>query len=441
MSCTTSAPSGRGRLEPRDPLETSGCTIASSRRRASSSANTIAPSAGRSSSPSAVSTSAPNSSTTAAALACPAPPPRGPAGRRRSRPPRARARIAETVLLPEATPPVSPTRFAVTGGEYRSMPTDPVPRRLLARRVHRRRARQPRLAAVDAGRRRRRQPLPRVHQGRRRARDGRHDVRVDQPRTTPAQWFYDDRPTLGVHPPRAAGASRARTCGFTSDDVREVHAAMVEAAGGRNVWLVGGGELVGQFLDHDLLDETDRVRDPGPARQRAPRCCRGGAPSRCGCCRRRRHRRRRSSTCTTRCAERARPGRMTAMAHVEIRPGDRVALLVPGSAEYVDLVMGLLAAGMFPVPLDPRLTASERAGILEDIEPRLVVDTPELRGVAAREHRPSGSGAGSRWPGRCTSPAAPPAGRRASARACSTSARPGPWSPRSATCGASPPTT
>jgi dihydrofolate reductase len=30
---------------------------------------------------------------------------------------------------------------------------------------------------------------------------------------------------------------------------------MVEAAGGKNVWLVGGGELVGQFHDHGLLDE------------------------------------------------------------------------------------------------------------------------------------------------------------------------------------------
>ena len=30
---------------------------------------------------------------------------------------------------------------------------------------------------------------------------------------------------------------------------------MVEAAGGKNVWLVGGGELVGQFYDHGLLDE------------------------------------------------------------------------------------------------------------------------------------------------------------------------------------------
>ena len=30
---------------------------------------------------------------------------------------------------------------------------------------------------------------------------------------------------------------------------------MVTAAGGKNVWLVGGGELVGQFHDHGLLDE------------------------------------------------------------------------------------------------------------------------------------------------------------------------------------------
>ncbi len=70
--------------------------------------------------------------------------------------------------------------------------------------------------------------------------------------------------------------------------------------------------------------------------------------------------------------------------HVDIRPGDRVALLVPGSAEYVELVIGLLAAGMFPVPLDPRLTRGERDRILEDVEPRLVVDTP---GLAASMHR------------------------------------------------------
>ncbi|MGH3445789.1 MAG: class I adenylate-forming enzyme family protein [Nocardioidaceae bacterium] len=64
--------------------------------------------------------------------------------------------------------------------------------------------------------------------------------------------------------------------------------------------------------------------------------------------------------------------------HDEIREGDRVALLLPGSVEYVDLVVGLLAAGMFPVPLDPRLTEAEREPILADVAPRLVVDTPDL---------------------------------------------------------------
>jgi dihydrofolate reductase len=42
---------------------------------------------------------------------------------------------------------------------------------------------------------------------------------------------------------------------FVSDDVAPVHEAMVEAAGGRNVWIVGGGDLAGQFADAGLLDE------------------------------------------------------------------------------------------------------------------------------------------------------------------------------------------
>lgn len=38
-------------------------------------------------------------------------------------------------------------------------------------------------------------------------------------------------------------------------DVRPVHEQMRLAAGTRSVWLVGGGELVGQFHDAGLLDE------------------------------------------------------------------------------------------------------------------------------------------------------------------------------------------
>jgi dihydrofolate reductase len=40
------------------------------------------------------------------------------------------------------------------------------------------------------------------------------------------------------------------------DEVAPVHADMVEAAAGKNVWIVGGGELVGQFADAGLLDDV-----------------------------------------------------------------------------------------------------------------------------------------------------------------------------------------
>jgi dihydrofolate reductase len=43
---------------------------------------------------------------------------------------------------------------------------------------------------------------------------------------------------------------------FTSADVATVHEQLVDAAGGRNVWIVGGGDLVGQFADAGLLDEV-----------------------------------------------------------------------------------------------------------------------------------------------------------------------------------------
>ena len=64
------------------------------------------------------------------------------------------------------------------------------------------------------------------------------------------------------------------------------------------------------------------------------------------------------------------------MAHVELPEGSRVALLVPGSQEYVDLVLALLCAGVFPVPLDPALTSAERDRILAPIAPDLVVIDP-----------------------------------------------------------------
>jgi dihydrofolate reductase len=47
-----------------------------------------------------------------------------------------------------------------------------------------------------------------------------------------------------------------RAVRFTREAIAEVHAEATAAADGGDVWLVGGGELVGQFHDEGLLDEV-----------------------------------------------------------------------------------------------------------------------------------------------------------------------------------------
>ncbi|MGV3661323.1 MAG: dihydrofolate reductase family protein [Prosthecobacter sp.] len=42
---------------------------------------------------------------------------------------------------------------------------------------------------------------------------------------------------------------------FVSGDVNRIHAEMCAAAGDKNIWIVGGGDLAGQFYDAGLLDE------------------------------------------------------------------------------------------------------------------------------------------------------------------------------------------
>jgi long-chain acyl-CoA synthetase len=91
---------------------------------------------------------------------------------------------------------------------------------------------------------------------------------------------------------------------------------------------------------------------------------------------------------------------------------DRVALLLPGSPAYVDAVLRMLSAGIFPIPLDPRLTATEQERILAGLSPTSVVRTvDELRALVDRLP-PAGLPGG----GRCTARAARRAFRRASSR-------------------------
>jgi dihydrofolate reductase len=70
----------------------------------------------------------------------------------------------------------------------------------------------------------------------------------------PSKWDYD-MPTW-VFSSRALPRVNGPDIRFVSGDVAGVHAEMVEAAGEKNVWLVGGGDLVGQFHDQGLLDEV-----------------------------------------------------------------------------------------------------------------------------------------------------------------------------------------
>src|SRR3954468_9276980 len=57
-----------------------------------------------------------------------------------------------------------------------------------------------------------------------------------------------------------------------------------------------------------------------------------------------------------------------------LREGDRAAFLCPNSVELLCGILGAARAGIAPVPLNPALLESERATILDDAEPALIVD-------------------------------------------------------------------
>jgi dihydrofolate reductase len=86
----------------------------------------------------------------------------------------------------------------------------------------------------------------------------------------PAEWKWPYDLPCWVFTHRQLPVMRDAPIEFTSADVAGVHEQMVEAAGDRNVWIVGGGDLAGQFADRGLLDEL--------IVQIAPVTLGGGAP-------------------------------------------------------------------------------------------------------------------------------------------------------------------
>jgi len=83
-----------------------------------------------------------------------------------------------------------------------------------------------------------------------------------------SDWPYHVPTWVFTHrdlPPIAGAEVR-----FVQGAAASVHAAMCEAAGERNCWIAGGGDLVGQFYDAGLLNEI--------IVQVAPLTLGGGAP-------------------------------------------------------------------------------------------------------------------------------------------------------------------
>ena len=87
----------------------------------------------------------------------------------------------------------------------------------------------------------------------------------------PEKWhaFHGDRPTF-VFTSRELPAPRGADIRFVSGSVVDALPQIRDAAGEGDIWVVGGGDLVGQFFDAGALDEI--------AVSFAPVLLAGGAP-------------------------------------------------------------------------------------------------------------------------------------------------------------------
>jgi dihydrofolate reductase len=72
----------------------------------------------------------------------------------------------------------------------------------------------------------------------------------------PAEWKWPYDVPCWVFTHRRLPVVPDANLEFTSADIATVHGQMAEGAGDRNLWIVGGGDLAGQFADAGLLDEV-----------------------------------------------------------------------------------------------------------------------------------------------------------------------------------------
>ncbi len=92
----------------------------------------------------------------------------------------------------------------------------------------------------------------------------------------PAEWKWPYDIPCWVFTHRQLPAVPDSRVEFTSADIAAVHNEMVGAAGGRNVWVVGGGDLAGQFADVGCSTRSScRLRPSRWVRGRL--CCPAGS--------------------------------------------------------------------------------------------------------------------------------------------------------------------
>src|SRR5262245_49816520 len=103
--------------------------------------------------------------------------------------------------------------------------------------------------------------MGRVHRGRWADGHGRVDVRMGSPALRLAGQpgamarLLRRSAVLGLLSPGSADHPTA-TIHIVSGDVRPVYEEMITALPDKNIWIVGGGDLAGQFNDANLLDEV-----------------------------------------------------------------------------------------------------------------------------------------------------------------------------------------
>lgn len=87
----------------------------------------------------------------------------------------------------------------------------------------------------------------------------------------PERWpkFYGERATF-VFTSRSLPAVEGADIRFVSGSVAEIYPQLLRASGAGDIWVVGGGDLAGQFADAGLLDEIQVTF--------APALLEGGAP-------------------------------------------------------------------------------------------------------------------------------------------------------------------